>query len=300
MSTYLWNNIFSFIMSPVADTDLSQFLAHMDSLDEGLEKDGGYAMLLSWPGCLIRALDYIHEMRVKHRDIKPSNILIKGNIVYFTDFGISKVVPEEFTTGTDGTFGPMTRIYVAPEALVDNARRGRAMDIFSLGCVFLEMGTVVITPKGSIERFRKIQRTAGSMAYAQTAPEIAAWIQNLWDRLNIALDYDLYIYEFAPILFPSLTFLMLDPNPDCRITSRQLIAMIYRPELPYIASVNGCCCMDCGNLTVVKDDNLPLHSIFKNLINLKSPEFGGQILEEPVEPNWEGLKRAWLKHHMWW
>jgi serine/threonine protein kinase len=287
-STYLWNNIFSFVMSPVADTDLSQFLAHMDSLRLGKEKDDGIAKLLGWPGCLIRALDYMHEMRVKHRDIKPSNILIRGEMIYFTDFGISKVVPEEFTTGTDGTFGPMTRSYVAPEALMDKSRRGRAMDIFSLGCVFLEMSTVITTSLGSLEIFRGLQRSAGSTAYAQTLPVTISWIRSGIRR---------YLTSNPRLL--ELAFLMLDPNPDFRITSRQLIAMICHPKLQYISTVKRYCCKDCRGTAII-DANLPLHSIFHDYKDRGSPQSDEPAFEGTGALDWEDVKREWLKHHMWW
>ncbi|KAH7117660.1 kinase-like domain-containing protein, partial [Dendryphion nanum] len=139
ISTYTRGAVFGILMSPVADTDLKQFLEVTHEIDQWGDKMRLHGMVWRWIGCLIRGLDYIHEMRVKHRDIKPSNILIKDNRVLFTDFGISKTIPQDDTTGSDGTFGPMTRKYIAPEALKESGRRGRAMDIYSLGCVFLEI-----------------------------------------------------------------------------------------------------------------------------------------------------------------
>jgi serine/threonine protein kinase len=243
-------------------------------------------------------------MRVKHRDIKPSNILIKEGAVYFTDFGISKIVPEGLTTGTNGPFGPMTRAYVAPEALRDDALRGRAADVFSLGCVFLEMGIALIGPPGSRERFRRFrEEKTGTVAYAENTLIILQWIWHLWGYWSaIVKPTPRPEDRFARhgVALPDLAFLMLDPNPDHRITSRQLVALISTPKLYYFGSVNAASCNGCRISLGSKDNNLPLHSEFKEVDDLEYPETAEQALEVLVAPDWDAAKRKWLKYHMWW
>jgi serine/threonine protein kinase len=183
ISTYTWETVFSFILDPVADTDLQQYLEHVDSTDPGPERVEACDHMLSWTGCLIRALEYMHEMRVKHRDIKASNILIKNNTIYLTDFSISKIVPDGLTTSTTGTFGPLTRACVTPEALRNDARRGCAVDIFPLACVFLEMGTVLIASRGSRERFEPLRKEHSStVSYAENSDITTWWIWHLWSH----------------------------------------------------------------------------------------------------------------------
>jgi serine/threonine protein kinase len=304
IGTYTWTTIFGIIMTPVADTDLQQFLSQVDSMESGVGRDQAREHLLSWTGCLIRALDYLHEMRVKHRDIKPSNILIKKDTVYFTDFGISKIVPGELTTGTDDSFGPMTRTYVAPEALRENARRGRAVDIFSLGCVFLEIGTVLIGPTGSRERFQRFrEERSGTTAYAENACTILQWIWHLWWHWSVIVKRnprpkDRFARHGAAL--PDLAFLMLDPNPDHRITSRQLVALISTSLLYYFHSVNAISCDGCRISLGSEDDNIPLHSVYEDVDDLIYPATAEQALQAPVAPHWEAAKRKWLQYHMWW
>ncbi|OCK87116.1 uncharacterized protein K441DRAFT_682857 [Cenococcum geophilum 1.58] len=100
-------------------------------------------------------MDYIHEMRVKHKDIKPSNLLADGNKVCITDFRISKDMANSGTTGTYGAIRPYTPMCCAPEATDCAGRRGSSADIFSLGCVILELATVLVAPTGSLQRFKE-------------------------------------------------------------------------------------------------------------------------------------------------
>lgn len=96
-------------MTPVADGDLSDFLKQLDDEEQGPARDEMREIMLRWPMCLLRALNYIHEMRVKHRDIKPSNILVLGDKILITDFGISKDIAEDDTTGSCGIVDACTR-----------------------------------------------------------------------------------------------------------------------------------------------------------------------------------------------
>jgi len=89
-------------------------------------------------GCLSAALQYLHNQRCRHKDIKPANILVKNGSVLLTDFGTSRnwVVGDSGTTV--GTSGPYTPAYAAPE-VAEWESRNEAADVWSLGCVFLEM-----------------------------------------------------------------------------------------------------------------------------------------------------------------
>jgi serine/threonine protein kinase len=56
-----------FIMSPVANMDLSTYLACANT--------AGYRELRTFFGCLVRELAFLHEQSIRHKDIKPSNHL---------------------------------------------------------------------------------------------------------------------------------------------------------------------------------------------------------------------------------
>lgn len=85
------------------------------------------------------ALDHAHRQGVVHRDIKPSNILMDGDWVLLSDFGLAKMVetPSELT-GTGVGIG--TPAYMSPEQ-AKGQQVDRRTDIYSLGIMLFEMLT---------------------------------------------------------------------------------------------------------------------------------------------------------------
>lgn len=99
---------------------------------------------------LLEGLAYIHSQHILHRDIKPANILLdhRGMIKY-SDFGSALYVSpptdpevryEDIQPELQHLAG--TPMYMAPEIIL-GTKKGDfgAMDIWSLGCVILEMMT---------------------------------------------------------------------------------------------------------------------------------------------------------------
>ena len=84
------------------------------------------------------ALDYAHAAQIVHRDIKPSNIiLLPGDLVKLTDFGIARIMSEPRMTRT-GIIGTLD--YMSPEQARGEDADHRT-DIYSLGIVLFEMVT---------------------------------------------------------------------------------------------------------------------------------------------------------------
>jgi serine/threonine protein kinase len=149
IGTYIAGNELSILMYPVAESNLESF---MQTLDPGTqlrhEWEGSVIALSSFFGCLSHAVDYIHLNLTKHMDIKPQNLLVR-NIqrskidcsldykIYIADFGIARSYEKLEFTDTEGPT-MFTRKYAAPE-VVDRQKRGLSADIFSLGCVFVEI-----------------------------------------------------------------------------------------------------------------------------------------------------------------
>lgn len=325
VETVLVGTQLSIIMLPVADGDLLGVLEKLDSqyISPNLRSNqhevdiymSQYVRLLRWPGCLIRALDYMHEMRVKHRDIKPSNILVKGDDVFFTDFGIAKEVISEETTGSYDTVGPCTWMYSAPEVAIDGARRGRATDIYSLGCVFLELATVQIyrcmdeLGQGALGELREFYHSEPKpIAYSSNQRRILKW---MWILFNLH-SYECFSspdvrFELRKDLIHhgkclvQLAFLMMDPDPDKRITARQLAALLNTNSASFSVHVNRKACKDCATTPMDQDKNIPPHSTFCDVKLTHYDLFGNHEAKEIVHAeDWEDAKRKWLSQHMWW
>lgn len=151
VGTYLQGRRFSILMYPAADCHLKDFLDHASYLknDPGFKLDHVHRLsfLASSLGCLASAIAHVHDHTTKHMDIKPQNILVKSTRhssptwrIYLADFGLSRSFEPGDQSQTDGHASRTPR-YCSPE-VYEGETRGRSADIFSLGCVFLEILTV--------------------------------------------------------------------------------------------------------------------------------------------------------------
>jgi serine/threonine protein kinase len=90
---------------------------------------------------LVCALNVIWQRNVVHRDIKPANILITADDEpRIIDLGIARFLDDTSLTATIAAVGPATRIYAAPEQLMNRkAMIGVRTDFFLLGLLTLEL-----------------------------------------------------------------------------------------------------------------------------------------------------------------
>jgi TolA-binding protein len=130
VGSYTDQRYIGLLMSPVADMDLCTYLA--------LANGSQHRELRTFFGCLARALDFLHGENVRHKDIKPKNILVHGDNVLFSDFGIAFDFTDQDGSTTVGIGSLGTPKYLAPEVATDQPRN-TSSDIWSLGVVFLEM-----------------------------------------------------------------------------------------------------------------------------------------------------------------
>merc|ERR1712060_772936 len=109
---------------------LAQVLSQFGALDESL--------IATYARELLEGLEYLHtrEPRVLHRDIKGANILVGLDCrVKLSDFGCSK---RSAGTAIQTLRGSVP--WMAPEVMKQSEYRRKA-DIWSIGCVLIEMST---------------------------------------------------------------------------------------------------------------------------------------------------------------
>ncbi|KAL2044844.1 hypothetical protein N7G274_002619 [Stereocaulon virgatum] len=176
---------FGLIMSPVADCNLASFYNLVPDDPRYLDT------LRTFYGCLAKGLQYVHSSEVRHRDIKPENILVKNECIYLADFGIA-LDWESLGRGTTTEDTGKSWIYCAPE-VANYKPRNQSSDIWSLGCVFLEMTTVLKGRTVAIMR-QHFQSANDSHKFHECLPAITSWSQNL---RNLGKEYDNFLLEWT-------------------------------------------------------------------------------------------------------
>ncbi|EPS57900.1 mitogen-activated protein kinase, partial [Genlisea aurea] len=117
-----------YIATELMDTDLHQIIRSNQLLSEEHCQYFLYQIL--------RGLKYIHSAGVIHRDLKPSNLLVNANCdLKICDFGLARMSSQnEFMTEY-----VVTRWYRAPELLLNSSEYTPAIDVWSVGCIFMEI-----------------------------------------------------------------------------------------------------------------------------------------------------------------
>ena len=184
-------------------------------------------------------LCHLHDLRIVHRDIKPQNILIAypkkndttGPRFVISDFGLCKTLPDNASTliGTTGNAGTVG--WKAPElihipanldgkpnsSMASHSRESssssesgaagtgvkRAVDIFSLGCVFFFVLTGGCHPFDDSEGWIQLRELNVKKGKANFSP-----LQNLGDDAEEPMH---------------LISQMLAHRPECRPSARQVL-----------------------------------------------------------------------------
>jgi serine/threonine protein kinase len=116
-----------------------------DTLRQRLAREGAFPMgdAVRVARDIANALVHVHSLGVVHRDVKPENILLAPHGAVLLDFGHARapaIMPsvdaqdaKKYIVGTPN--------YVSPEQVAGRRVADSRSDIYSLGCVLLEMLT---------------------------------------------------------------------------------------------------------------------------------------------------------------
>lgn len=201
------------LMSPVANDNLMDFLNAAGQPGQHVtepvaRKASIIDQVARWMSCLSSALDYMHSKGVTHGDIKPHNVLIRGRQAWLGDFGTAEF-ETEYATGPGSAARWLTPVYSAPEAENEGPRR-RSVDIWSLGCVLLEVCTWLAGYQ--IQSLRDFRGSAKSQPYYVNFDSTLFWIREL--HCSFELQEKLRVKEY--MLGALLAMLVIEP--DARIT----------------------------------------------------------------------------------
>lgn len=93
---------------------------------------------IDWLAQAAEALGAAHRIGVVHRDVKPGNVLVDGDTIKITDFGIARAMNSVPLTDAGQIVG--TARYMSPEQAT-GSEATPASDVYSLGIVGYEMLT---------------------------------------------------------------------------------------------------------------------------------------------------------------
>lgn len=137
--------------------DLKRYLESFDEevyLDPKVVKKFLYQILKGTASC--------HSRRILHRDLKPQNLLISDDgTLKIADFGLARAFAVPIRPYTHEV---VTLWYRAPELLLGAIEYSTPIDIWSIGCIFVEMITKqpLFAGDSEIDQLYRIFRVLGT------------------------------------------------------------------------------------------------------------------------------------------
>ncbi|KAF2807360.1 kinase-like protein [Mytilinidion resinicola] len=227
VGTYTFKQDLAILLYPAAEYNLDSFMESIltESPDgPGDEKTAPKLhALVTFFGCLARTLDFLHRNATKHMDIKPKNLLVTQKRdsnaplsetaykIYIADFGITRSYDDISEAETDSPTS-FTRMYAAPEV---DRKRGLPADIFSLGCVYVEM-IAHLASRGRKSKRQDLMAILQSnedqpwRSYAGNISTVTLWLHEVIE-LNKS---NIHFLQLYPI--PNMIIEMIDHDPERR------------------------------------------------------------------------------------
>ena len=143
LEKYKHPNIIQYLGSECEGDQLYIYLEYADggSLSSLLNRVGAFEeqTVKNYVGQILRGLSYLHRNDIIHRDIKAENVLLDRETIKLSDFGCSRQYSDRTKSGminsVAGTF-----LFMAPE-VIRSEHYGRSIDIWSLGCLTIQLLT---------------------------------------------------------------------------------------------------------------------------------------------------------------
>jgi len=178
---------------------------------------------------LTKAVAWCHARDIIHRDIKPENLLISSTgKLKLCDFGFARPVSAR-SESSRYTEYVATRWYRAPELLL-GAPYGRAVDVWSIGCIIGELsdGQPLFPGESEIDQLMVIQKVLGPLPPDQMKRfSLNPNFRGLkFPRDAFRHSVNCLQRKYAHIIAQDIMALMeaiLKLDPDCRFTATQCL-----------------------------------------------------------------------------
>lgn len=184
---------------------------------------------------LLRGLHYCHVRKILHRDLKPQNLLISENgELKLADFGLAraKSVPTHSYSNE-----VVTLWYRPPDVLMGSTEYSTSLDMWGVGCIFVEMLTgKPLFPgiKGPVDQLNKIWQIMGTPCDS-TWPGVSSLPDFKPSVFKMCKPQSLY--TISPLLSPAvptgdLSFKLLQLIPTRRLLAHDALHHTYFSSLP--------------------------------------------------------------------
>ena len=153
----------------------------------------------------LKGVNYLHNNNILHRDIKSANVLIsdKGE-VKIGDFGLARKfnpnIPQEKNRFTNNV---VTLWYRAPEILLGAKNYNFLSDVWSLGCMFVEIiiGYPPFMGQNEASQIQKIFEICGTPIVSAESTEASTYPKNcIWPEFKEFKEYENF-FMLNPIRF---------------------------------------------------------------------------------------------------
>lgn len=144
--------------------DLHSYMDHNGKLS--------YRTIVSFLYQLLKGLVYCHAKSILHRDLKPHNLLInRHGELKLADFGLARAFAIPVKKMTHEV---VTLWYRAPDVLLGNQQYGTGVDMWSVGCIFVEMmtGSPPFADKSELGQLKKIFQVMGTPTVHNWSPSL--------------------------------------------------------------------------------------------------------------------------------
>ncbi|KAJ3135224.1 Mitogen-activated protein kinase [Physocladia obscura] len=113
---------------------------------------------------ICRGVKYIHSANVLHRDLKPGNLLVNADCeLKICDFGLARGLAPADDAGFMTEY-VATRWYRAPEIMLSFRSYTKAIDMWSIGCIFAELlgGKPLFKGRDYVDQLNQILNILGT------------------------------------------------------------------------------------------------------------------------------------------
>jgi serine/threonine protein kinase len=192
LGSFTHRNEFS-LLFPAATMNLRKFLLSTPPDRPPLSTPSLYANIYGLADALARIHNFAfrdHGLDITrigyHHDLRPENILIHHGRFVISDFGLSRLKPEEKDSKTPLKGGHED--YLGPESFdyqeLVNGSVGRALDVWAFGCILAELATLITGQ--SVAAFRDTRKATHESQLAvtdcafhlngQVRPAVTRWL----------------------------------------------------------------------------------------------------------------------------